>query len=487
MNFKKLMLSVGLSAMALLAMPGSTLTSPVSVQAAAHEHILETYITKQPTCTATGTEIRKCQTCGKITDTIKLPKVAHSVKTRTVREATTTHTGVTETYCVVCQKTIKKTSLPKLTKKCAHTYKKTDTISATCTSKGSITVTCKKCGTLISEKTLPKAKHEYVTEVTKAPTLTSVGQERTYCMNCTKTLEYNTLPKLEDATALSQDSAELTIGSTLQLTLSPTNKKVTWSSSNRAIVTVNRNGLVKALRTGEATVTALYKGQKFTCDITVKDIECSHEDTEEVILRDATCTKNGLEAVRCIECGKDLDMITIPATGHEWETVVSKKATCDKNGVSYEKCANCGTKKRGSEEVIEASGHKFTYKIVRRATTSRTALVQESCSVCKKKGASKVYPAIEFKPQLNLKAKTLPAGKEVKILIRDESGSVLSCSKKLSDMDKAYYGKVIKWSSSNPDVATVDSEGNVTAVSPGAAKISVKYYTKTLSCIITVR
>lgn len=61
MNFKKLMLSVGLSAMALLAMPGSTLTSPVSVQAAAHEHILETYITKQPTCTATGTEIRKCQ------------------------------------------------------------------------------------------------------------------------------------------------------------------------------------------------------------------------------------------------------------------------------------------------------------------------------------------------------------------------------------------------------------------------------------------
>ena len=58
MNFKKLMLSVGLSAMALLAMPGSTLTSPVSVQAATHEHILETYITKQPTCTATGTEIR---------------------------------------------------------------------------------------------------------------------------------------------------------------------------------------------------------------------------------------------------------------------------------------------------------------------------------------------------------------------------------------------------------------------------------------------
>lgn len=252
-------------------------------------------------------------------------------------------------------------------------------------------------------------------------------------------------------------------------------------------MTVNRNGLVKALRTGEATVTALYKGQKFTCDITVKDIECSHEDTEEVILRDATCTQNGLEAVRCIECGKDLDMITIPATGHEWETVVSKKATCDKDGVSYEKCANCGTKKRGSEEVIEASGHKFTYKIVRRATTSRTALVQESCSVCKKKGASKVYPAIEFKPQLNLKAKTLPAGNEVKILIRDESGSVLSCSKKLSDMDKAYYGKVIKWSSSNPDVATVDSEGNVTAVSPGTAKISVKYYTKTLSCIITVR
>lgn len=47
MNFKKLMLSVGLSAMALLAMPGSTLTSPVSVQAATHEHILELLLRRQ--------------------------------------------------------------------------------------------------------------------------------------------------------------------------------------------------------------------------------------------------------------------------------------------------------------------------------------------------------------------------------------------------------------------------------------------------------
>lgn len=47
-------------------------------------------------------------------------------------------------------------------------------------------------------------------------------------------------------------------------------KKVTWSSSNKKIVSVSKNGTVKAKKQGKATVTANVSGKKLTCKVTVK-------------------------------------------------------------------------------------------------------------------------------------------------------------------------------------------------------------------------
>lgn len=76
---------------------------------------------------------------------------------------------------------------------------------------------------------------------------------------------------------LNKKKVSISKGSTYSLaaTLNPlnaTNKKVTWSSSNKKIVTVSAKGVVKGIRKGTATVTVTTKDGKktATCKITVK-------------------------------------------------------------------------------------------------------------------------------------------------------------------------------------------------------------------------
>lgn len=53
-----------------------------------------------------------------------------------------------------------------------------------------------------------------------------------------------------------------------------TASKVKWSSSNKAIVTVNKKGKIIARRAGKATVTAKYGKKKAVFVVTVKNTPC---------------------------------------------------------------------------------------------------------------------------------------------------------------------------------------------------------------------
>lgn len=69
---------------------------------------------------------------------------------------------------------------------------------------------------------------------------------------------------------LSKKSLTLEIGKSYTLKMLGTSNKVTWYSSNKTIATVNKKGLVKAIKSGEATITAKVNMKKYYCKVIVK-------------------------------------------------------------------------------------------------------------------------------------------------------------------------------------------------------------------------
>lgn len=71
--------------------------------------------------------------------------------------------------------------------------------------------------------------------------------------------------------SISKKSATLKVGKKLTLKLKNAKaSKVKWSSSKKKVATVSKKGVVKAKKSGKATITAKYKGKKYKCKITVK-------------------------------------------------------------------------------------------------------------------------------------------------------------------------------------------------------------------------
>ena len=70
---------------------------------------------------------------------------------------------------------------------------------------------------------------------------------------------------------LTSDSYTLSQGKTLQLKINGVKaKKVKWKSSNKKVATVSKNGTVKAVKSGKATISGKYKGITFKTNITVQ-------------------------------------------------------------------------------------------------------------------------------------------------------------------------------------------------------------------------
>lgn len=70
---------------------------------------------------------------------------------------------------------------------------------------------------------------------------------------------------------LNKSQATLEAGKTLQLKVTGTNSASSWLSSDKAVATVSQKGKVKALRSGNAIITASVNKKKYTCKVTVTE------------------------------------------------------------------------------------------------------------------------------------------------------------------------------------------------------------------------
>lgn len=139
-----------------------------------------------------------------------------------------------------------------------------------------------------------------------------------------------------------------------------------------------------------------------------KEVTCSRcdfKDTQEipatgnhaygdwVIVKEATCTEEGLRTQTCANCG-DVKKEVLPKVDHTWnEGEVSKQPTCTEAGERTFTCTVCGDTKT---EVITATGHAWSDWEVKTPATCETEGQEERH--CTNEGCTevefKVIPAL---------------------------------------------------------------------------------------------
>ena len=303
---------------------------------------------------------------------------------------------------------------------------------------------------------------------------------------------------------------------------------VEWSSSDESIVTVDADGVVTAVSAGEAYVTA-----------TVKDKDGL---TATTLVRVAV-TPTGVEAPETLELvtngenAKNLEAKIVPedATGVKlaYESSDENVATVDENGmvtavadgecvitayvVSSEEGTPVDTEVADSKPVEAASADSGEVADATVADSDATASEpvaedSEAAESAETAESEQVFEPLEqetaeseetantevLDPEFATMMEDLKA--ETKVVVTTKVDSVtLSQNEGILNIGKSVTltatvtpeeiaaDTTVTWSSSDEAVATVDSNGNVTAVATGNATITATVGEKSATCDITVQ
>ena len=91
--------------------------------------------------------------------------------------------------------------------------------------------------------------------------------------------------------SISQQTASIAVGETLQLTATASDgSDIEWSSSDKTIVSVTRDGLVRGAKAGTATITAKAGEATATCEITVNSVDVTISQTTATVEKGQTIT-----------------------------------------------------------------------------------------------------------------------------------------------------------------------------------------------------
>lgn len=156
------------------------------------------------TCEAAGYNVKTCEECGKsekvYTYTNELgeevaiaPQLEHvynkdennNIIYTVVTKSTCTVEGSEVAKCQLCGKAELTKTIPVDTEN-GHLYGGVKALAATCTETGKTYKTCKYCYNTLDVNVLPATGHTEYTEVTKEATCDTAGEKVTYCKKCTE-------------------------------------------------------------------------------------------------------------------------------------------------------------------------------------------------------------------------------------------------------------------------------------------------------------
>lgn len=272
------------------------------------------------------------------------------------------------------------------------------------------------------------------------------------------TIESSTEPTTTETTEVKVSSIKLNATSktlyngkstTLKATVFPinaTNKRLTWKSSNTKVATVDKNGKVKALKVGNAIITAT------STDGSNVSAQCKIKVVQRV-----TKIKLNKSIINLSKKGKTakLKATVLPNNAYNksvtWKSNNTKVVTVDKNGK------------------IKATTNK--------GTTYVNAIAKDG---------SKIRTRILV--VVGKKVKKITLNKSSVTLNRGAKNRTFQLKKAIKNKNATYKG--VSWYSSNKNVATVNSNGKVTIKHRGKVVITVKAKdgsNKSAKCKFTVK
>ena len=277
-------------------------------------------------------------------------------------------------------------------------------------------------------------------------------------------------------------SASVAVGATRQLaaTLKDVNggtltgRTVTWASGAPAVATVSATGLVKAVTTGSATITATSEGITGTAVITVTAVKPSAvADLAVASVTDHSVTLSFTEVndgtgrpasyqVRfkagTLSWGSGTDVANGTCKAPVSGTAIGAKRTCTVLGLAPVKAYQFQLVAFHGTLNVNAVFGALSNKVSATTTAKPPAPVAPVASVT-------VSPASG--------SLTVGATQQLSATLKDALGNTLT-------------GRTITWASSTPAVATVNGSGLVTALAAGSATITVTSEGKIGSATITV-
>ncbi len=338
-------------------------------------------------------------------------------------------------------------------------------------------------------------------------TVTTLDGAKTASCNIT----VNSSPIAVTAVTVNPNSANLTVNGSQQLTASvepsnATNKAVSWSSDNTAVATVDNNGLVTALATGSATITVITQdgAKTASCNITVSSGDESTIGLDTV----GELTENGINGnwigisftALSNSTVNRINLYVSNASGNARLGLYSSSSgepgdlLAQTDEISLNNGWNSGTLD-SSQSLISGETYWLAFEVNSSATTLHYNSVPG-----RQRYKSYSYGSLPSPAPINCFIGTgiysIYADNNSSIMVTAVSVSATSASLTINDTQQLTAtvepsnatNKAVSWSSDNTAVATVDSNGLVTALATGSATITVTTLdgAKTASCNITV-
>ena len=242
---------------------------------------------------------------------------------------------------------------------------------------------------------------------------------------------------------LSATSLSLKLGDsrTLTATVTPsdaTDSQVTWSSSDPSVATVSDQGEVTAVRAGNCTITATAGGKSAACTVTVS--------AKEIPVERITLSSTSLSL-------KEGDSHRLTAT------VTPSDATDSQ--VTWS----------SSDPSVATVSDQGEVTAVRAGNCTITATAGGKSATCTVTVSAKEIPV----ERITLSSTTLS--------LKEGDSHILTATVTPSDATDSQ----VTWSSSDPSVATVSDQGEVTAVRAGNCTITATAGGKSATCTVRVQ